>query len=174
MVSPGIATPGLSACAMPSNLSLRFTICRVGEATPPDYDTTAPVDSPQAVLDFWRSVITKRPDHESDKESLVAILLNAKMRPVGYHVVAVGSLNECIAHPREILRPAIIIAAYAFVLAHNHPSGDPAPSQADQRLTRRLYEAAELLQIRLLDHVIIGDGSGGCETSYSFREAGIL
>jgi len=159
---------------MPSNFPLRFTICRVGEATPPDYDAKTALDSPQAIENFWRSIIAARPDHESDKEHLVAILVNAKMRPVGYHVIAIGSLNECIAHPREILRPAIVVAAYAFVLTHNHPSGDPAPSQADQRLTRKLHDAAELLEIRLLDHVIVGDAAVGSRAYYSFREAGIL
>ncbi len=159
---------------MTSNLPLRFTICRVGEATPPEYDMEIALDSPQAVVNFWHTVVAMRPDHETDKECLVAILVNAKMRPIGYHVIAIGSLNECIAHPREILRPAIMVAAYAFVLIHNHPSGDPEPSQADHRLTRRLHEAAELLQIRLLDHIIIGNGAGGRSASYSFREAGIL
>lgn len=153
---------------------LRFTISRVGEATPSDYDKGIALDSPQAVVNFWHTVVAKRPDHEADKECLVSVVVNAKMRPIGYHLIALGSLNECIAHPREILRPAIVMAAYAFILAHNHPSGDPAPSQADHRLTRRIHEAAELLQIRLLDHVIIGDEAGGRDASYSFREAGVL
>lgn len=159
---------------MPSSQSLRFTICRVGEATSPDYDAGVALDSPQAVVNFWHTVIAVRPDHEGDKECLIAILLNAKLRPLGYHIVALGSVNECIAHPREILRPAIIVAAYAFVLTHNHPSGDPSPSQSDQRLTRRLSDASELLQIRLLDHVIIGDGSSCGSACYSFRESGLL
>lgn len=64
-------------------------------------------------------------------------------------------------------------AAYAFILVHNHPSGDPAPSQADQRLPRKLRDAAELLEIRLLGHVIVGDGAIG-SAYYSFKEAGIL
>ena len=159
---------------MSKTLPLRIAICRVGEAAPPDYDTKTALDSPEAVHSFWRRVIATRPDHEEDKEHLVAILLTAKMRPLGYHVIAVGSLNECVAHPREILRPAIVVAAYAFVLAHNHPSGDPAPSLADQRLTRKLRDAAELLEIRLLDHVIVGDPAVGGTAYFSFREGGIL
>ncbi len=173
-MSPSSTQPGLLACAMPSNLSLRFTICRVGEAPPADYDSETTLDSPQAIETFWRTVIAARSDHERDKEHLVAILLNAKLRPLGYHVVAVGSLNECIAHPREIMRPAIVAAAYSFVLSHNHPSGDPTPSLADQRLTRKLHAAAELLEIHLLDHVIIGDAVAGNSAYYSFKESGVL
>ena len=85
-----------------------------------------------------------------------------------------GSLNESVAHPREIFRPAITYAAYALILVHNHPSGDPAPSDADLRLTRRLNEAAELLQIRFLDHVIIGSADNGRRPYFSFREAGVI
>lgn len=155
-------------------IPLRFTICRVGELPPPDYDTRAPLDAPPSVVQFWRSVISTQPDHEPDKENLVAILLDAKLRPKGYHLVALGSLNECIAHPREIFRPAIICGAYGFVLAHNHPSGDPAPSEADRRLTRRLQEASELLQIRVLDHVVIGEAEKDTPRYFSFREEGLL
>jgi DNA repair protein RadC len=74
--------------------------------------------------------------------------------------VSLGSVNESIAHPRDVFRPAIIASAYAVIVAHNHPSGDPSPSQSDHSLTRRLAEAAELLQIKLLDHIIIGADRG--------------
>jgi hypothetical protein len=77
-----------------------------------------------------------------------------------------GSLNECLAHPREIFRPAIANAAHFILVVHNHPSGDPNPSTTDVSLTRRLYLVGELLQIPLIDHVIIGDNG----TYFSFRE----
>ncbi|MFZ3377046.1 MAG: JAB domain-containing protein [Chthoniobacterales bacterium] len=67
-----------------------------------------------------------------------------------------GSLNESIAHPREIFRAAIATGAHAMVLLHNHPSGYPQPSAADRCLTQRLRDAADLLQIKLLDHIIVG------------------
>ena len=90
------------------------------------------------------------------KESLRVILLDTKYHLLRVEEVSIGSVNESIAHPREVFRPAIISAAYAVIVVHDHPSGDPSPSQADHSLTRRLSEAAELLQIRLLDHIIIG------------------
>jgi DNA repair protein RadC len=80
-----------------------------------------------------------------------------------------------MAHPRDVLRPAIAHAAWGFILVHNHPSGDPSPSDADFRMTRRIREASEVLGIKFLDHVIIGAPSETRSSPYvSFREAGIL
>jgi DNA repair protein RadC len=109
-----------------------------------------------------------------DRELLRVLLLDTKLRLLAVEDVALGSLNECIAHPREIFRPAIMHSAYAAILVHNHPSGDPAPSQADHRLTRQLGDAAKLLQINFLDHIIIGLPDGGRVPYFSFREAGVL
>ena len=89
-------------------------------------------------------------------ESLRVVLLDTRYRLMRVESVSMGSMNESIAHPREIFRPAITYSAYAVIVVHNHPSGDPSPSQTDHSLTRRLAEAAELLQIKLLDHIIIG------------------
>jgi len=108
------------------------------------------------------------------KESLRLILLDTRYHLMRIEEVSLGSLNESIAHPREIFRPALIYSAYAIIVAHNHPSGDPSPSEADHRLTRRLAEAAQLLQIPLLDHVIIGSPIGENPSFYSFKQAGIL
>jgi len=127
-----------------------------------------PVDNPEAVFAFWGSQIAVQPDFESEKETLVTISLNTRLWPISWHRVAVGSNNECIAHPREIFRCAIVEGAYAIIVCHNHPSGHPSPSEADRRLTQRLRDAAELIQIRLIDHIIVGD------SYYSFREAGLI
>jgi DNA repair protein RadC len=108
------------------------------------------------------------------RESLRVILLDTKYQLLRVEEVSNGSLNESVAHPREVFRPAIIYTAYAVVVVHNHPSGDPAPSDADYRVTRKMAEAAALLQIQLLDHVIIGSGDNGRRPYFSFREAGIL
>lgn len=109
-----------------------------------------------------------------NREVLKVALLDTKLRLLLMEEVALGSLNECVAHPREIFRPAIIHSAYGVIVIHNHPSGDPAPSQADHRLTRQLSEAASLLQINLIDHVIMGSSDGGRCPYFSFREAGCL
>jgi DNA repair protein RadC len=108
------------------------------------------------------------------KESLRIILLDTRYNLIRVEEVSLGSLNESIAHPRDVFRPALIHSAYAVIVVHNHPSGDPSPSQADHSLTRRLREAAELLQIRLLDHVIIGAPHEGRLPFFSFKEMGVL
>ena len=108
------------------------------------------------------------------RESLRVILLDTRYNLLRVEEISLGSLNESIAHPREIFRPALLYAAYAVVVVHNHPSGDPTPSSADFTLTRRVRDAADLLQIKLLDHVILGTGDGGQSPWYSFRQAGLL
>src|SRR5260221_14262730 len=108
------------------------------------------------------------------KESLRIILLDTRYNLIKSEEVSLGSVNESIANPRDVFRPAIIYSAYAVVVVHNHPSGDPSPSQADHSLTRRLAEAAELMQIKLLDHIIIGAKSDNGPGYFSFKEAGVL
>jgi len=108
------------------------------------------------------------------KESLRVILLDTRYHLIRVEEVSLGSINESIAHPRDVFRPAVISSAYAVIVVHNHPSGDPSPSQTDHGLTRRLAEAAELLQIKLLDHIIIGAPSDTSPGYFSFKEAGVL
>jgi len=108
------------------------------------------------------------------KESLRAVLLDTRLRLMRVEEIALGSISECVAHPREVFRPAIIHSAFAVILAHNHPSGDPTPSAADVTMSRRMGEAAKVLQIRLLDHVIIGSPAEGRLPYFSFKAAGVL
>lgn len=108
------------------------------------------------------------------KESLRVILLDTRYHLLRIEEISLGSVNESIAHPRDVFRPALVSSAYAVIVVHNHPSGDPSPSQADHSLTRRLGEAAELLQIKLLDHIIIGAPAEGRLPYFSFKEAGVL
>jgi len=108
------------------------------------------------------------------KESLRAILLDTRLRLLRVEEIALGTISECMAHPREVFRPALVHSAYAVILAHNHPSGDPSPSASDIQMSRRMSEAAKVLQIRLLDHVIIGAPAEGRPPYYSFKEAGVL
>lgn len=96
---------------------------------------------------------------ERRKEYVHALLLDGKNRVMRNLQISEGSLNQSIVHPREVFNPAVRDSAAAIIIVHNHPSGDPTPSREDLELTRRLKEAGELMGIRLLDHVIIGDGS---------------
>ena len=109
-----------------------------------------------------------------DRESLRVVLLDTRYRLIAIREISKGTLNESLAHPREIFKPAISHSACAFVLAHNHPSGDPAPSETDLRLTRRVAECARMLQIQFLDHIILGSPREGQAGYFSFKEAGII
>lgn len=92
-----------------------------------------------------------------DREEFWCLHLDAKNRLVGYEVIAMGSMTAAIIHPREVFKGLILNSAASVIFLHNHPSGDTTPSGEDLALTKRLYEAGELLGIRVLDHIIIGD-----------------
>jgi DNA repair protein RadC len=127
------------------------------------------IDSPALVYELLGAEM-----RSLHKESLRVILLDTRFRLQHIQEVSLGSVNESIAHPRDVFRPAVISSAYALIVVHNHPSGDPSPSQSDHSLTRRLVEASELLQIKLLDHIIIGAPAEGRSPYFSFKEAGVL
>lgn len=93
------------------------------------------------------------------KEYFKVLLLNTKNEILSAENASIGNLNSSIVHPREVFRSAVKKGAAAIIVIHNHPSGNPAPSQNDLDITRRLKEAGELLGIPVLDHLIIGDGT---------------
>ncbi|MBU4502279.1 MAG: DNA repair protein RadC [Nanoarchaeota archaeon] len=101
----------------------------------------------------------------ADKEHFMILHLDSKNRVIKDETVSIGTLNASLIHPREIFKSAIRESANAIILVHNHPSGDPTPSEEDEEITKRLFDAGELLNIKLLDHVIVGDE--GC---WSWRE----
>ncbi len=95
---------------------------------------------------------------DEKQEHFYVILLSTKNHIIGEHLVSKGVLDAAILEPREVFRPAIKAAASRIILVHNHPSGDPNPSDEDLDVTRRLIEAGKMINIRVLDHVIVGDG----------------
>lgn len=120
--------------------------------------------TPRAV---WSHLALELRDRE--RERFVALCLNARNELVREVVVSIGSLNASIVHPREVFKPALACSAAAIVIAHNHPSGDPAPSREDRDVTRALADAGRLLDVPLHDHVIVG-----ADAYFSFRDAGLL
>lgn len=109
-----------------------------------------PIRGPEDVLDHVRDLLRARREH------FVVLLLNARHEMQRREVVSIGSLNASIVHPREVFLPAILHSAASLVLVHNHPSGDPEPSEEDLSITRRLVDVGELVGIGVLDHVIVG------------------
>jgi DNA repair protein RadC len=105
-------------------------------------------------LDFLQEKLV-----DCDREKFVCLHLNIKNDLVSYELVAVGSLNTSVVHPREVFKGAVLANAASVILCHNHPSGDPEPSAEDIRITKRLVEAGKILGIEVLDHVIFGNPS---------------
>jgi DNA repair protein RadC len=120
--------------------------------------------SPRQVFDYFHHEF-----RDSRKEYFLILLLDGKNRIIRRVQISEGSLNQSIVHPREVFSPAVKESAAAIILVHNHPTGDPAPSSEDIAITRRLREAGEIMGIKVLDHIIIGDGE-----FVSFVERGLL
>ncbi len=115
-------------------------------------------DTPDKVVDYWNAAIKSSPLFNPECECFFALLLNTRRRVKAHVLVAHGTLDTILVHPREVFRAAITANASAIVLAHNHPSGEATPSEADIKVTRDLIRAGQLLKIDVVDHVIIGNG----------------
>jgi len=103
------------------------------------------------------------------KEQFITLHLDGKNRIICMDLVSLGSLNQSIVHPRSVFMTACLSNAAALILVHQHPTGDPTPSSEDLSITRRLKEAGEIMGIKVLDHIIVGDGE-----YLSFVERGLL
>lgn len=103
------------------------------------------------------------------KEVFITALLDTKLKLIKEVKVSEGTLNQSLIHPREVFKEAVQESAYAVVLIHNHPSGDPTPSKQDIEITKKLKKASEYLEIPIIDHVIIGSGK-----YFSMKENGMF
>jgi len=126
------------------------------------------LDTPERIADLLRE--ESRPQ---EVEQFRVVLLNTRRRLIGLETISQGTLDTLLVHPREVFKRAIAANASAVVLVHNHPSGDPTPSEADIKVTRDLIRAGQLLKIEVLDHVIIGRRTTERQKDYaSLRELG--
>ena len=125
--------------------------------------------NPNDALRYWKKHIATAPHFTPENECCAVLILNVKSRIRGHQLVSIGSACETMAQPREVFRAAVIAGGYAIVLMHNHPSGDPAPSEADRSMTKRFMESSRILCVHLNDHVIVGR-----RKYFSFREAGLF
>ena len=114
-------------------------------------------ETPRQVADYWRLHIATTPQFNPECECMAVLMLNTRNRVKGHQLLTIGTLDTILVHPREVFRCAIIAAAASVILIHNHPSGEPTPSEADIKVTRDLIRAGQLLKIELTDHVIIGN-----------------
>ena len=127
------------------------------------YKPTAISGSDKA-FDVFKEIFAR-----ADREEFWCMGLNAKNTPLFLNRVAVGSLTASIVHPREVFKPLIIGNAASVIVAHNHPSGNVDPSSEDKRLTSLIQEAGDVIGIKLLDHIILGNDS-----YFSFADEGLL
>ena len=122
------------------------------------------IKDPEAVVKAIRASIK-----DKAKEHFKLILLNPRNKIIGISTISIGTLNASLVHPREVFKDAIMHSAASVVLAHNHPSGDPEPSEDDIKITKRLIEAGKILGVEVIDHIIIGKNG-----FFSFKEKGLI
>jgi len=122
------------------------------------------VRTPEDAANLFRQFIG-----DCDRESFCILCLNTKNEPTALHLVSTGSLNASLVHPRETYKLAILANSASIIACHNHPSGEPTPSQEDIELTSRLRDSGCLLGIDLLDHLVLGNG-----TFVSMKERGLM
>lgn len=140
----------------------RLRLVREGQL---NYDSiTQPLEAENAVR-----IIARRLLDGLDREAGIVLALDSRNRPIGCHVVSIGSLSASLVHPREIFKFAILANAAAIIFAHNHPSGDTSPSRDDIELTRRLVEVGKLIGIEVIDALITG-----YDHLLSFKEKGLI
>ncbi len=116
-------------------------------------------DCPERIYDYWVANVMTASWYNPDSECCCAIHLNTRRRATGFHLVGIGTLDCVLIQAREVYRTAIVRASATIVIAHNHPSGCPDPSESDIRATRDLIQAGRILRIELVDHVIVGRSS---------------
>lgn len=125
--------------------------------------------SPEEIYLLMRPIL----DHQNC-EKLYLLLADSRLKHLRTIELTHGTVNETICHPRDVMHHVVLHQASGFILVHNHPSGDASPSSADHRMTKAIADAAELLRVRFLDHVIIGSPSRVRQPFFSFRENGSL
>jgi DNA repair protein RadC len=122
------------------------------------------IKNPESVVKAIRATI-----RDKAKEHFKLILLNPRNKIIGISTISVGTLNASLVHPREVFKDAIMHSAASVVLAHNHPSGDPEPSEDDLKITKKLVESGKILGIEVIDHIIVARNG-----FKSFKEEGLI
>jgi DNA repair protein RadC len=143
-----------------AGLEIRAQLAQVREATAAKVQTSA-------------DIVTLCEDlRQLAQESFNVITVDARNQVIARHLVSLGILDATLIHPREIYRPALLDGAAAIICVHNHPSGDPSPSAEDLKITRQLVEAGRVVDVKLLDHVIVGRPGPASRDGYlSLRES---
>lgn len=145
-----------------------FKVMRLGERQWRD----GAVEHPESAEAWARPLIEASPRYNPDQECLAVGYVSTRKLPIGLEIISNGTMDTILVHPREVFKSAIIIGAAGILLFHNHPSGDPTPSEADIRVTRDLIRAGNLLKIDVVDHLILGSRALHARGYVSLRELG--
>lgn len=145
-----------------------FKVVRLRELAPVEVG-----DTPDKIADYWRANIATAQWYDPEKESMCVVFLNARRKIIGFNLVALGTIDTVTSANREVFKAAIVMGCVAVVLGHNHPSGDPTPSESDIKFTRKLIDAGKIIGIDVLDHIIMGTVSADRPRDFlSLRELG--
>ena len=147
----------------PARAAQLLAAAEIGRRLWPEGDQIPLIRGPESVYELTHDI------RHSNREHFIGFYLNSRNQVLRREIISIGSLNASIVHPREVFVPAIAVSAASLILAHNHPSGDPTPSEEDLAITRRIHEAGRLLGIELLDHVIVAR-----EAYASFKERRLI
>ncbi|HEX5032487.1 MAG TPA: DNA repair protein RadC [Candidatus Eisenbacteria bacterium] len=147
----------------PARAAQLLAAAEIGRRLWPDADPIPLVRGPETIFELTADI------RRSNREHFVGFYLNSRNQVLRREIISIGSLNASIVHPREVFIPALAVSAASLILAHNHPSGDPSPSEEDLAITRRIAESGRLLGIELLDHVVVAR-----EAYTSFKERRLL
>ena len=146
-----------------------FKIQRLQEAP----NNSTDLSTPERVIEYLRPQLPGSLRYSIDTENFGVLCLNTRRRAIGFEIISNGTLDTILVHARQVFRPAIVMNAAALVIFHNHPSGDPTPSEADIKVTRDLVRAGQLLKIEILDHLILGQATADRPKDWaSLRELG--
>jgi len=140
----------------------------IGRRVSKGVETRFLIKSPEDVTQFVKQILIQEM-RDYDREHFMVLYLDRKGGLIVKEDISIGGLHSSIVHPREVFKTAVKRSAASMILAHNHPSGDPAPSREDIDITRRLIEAGHIMGIEILDHVIIGEN-----TYCSLKEKGLI
>lgn len=134
-----------------------------------EYKTPVPVRTPADTYNQCRQL------QHLDQETFAVLLLNGRHNMISNEIICIGLVNSTLIHSREFYRRAIMMNACSVIAVHNHPSGDPSPSSEDLKITKKLVEAGNIIDIKLIDHVIIGkEFDNGQLPYFSIRENGLV
>lgn len=132
----------------------------------PSIISEKPIGSPNDAVELISQFMS-----EFDREVVCVLNLATDGKPISMNVASIGTLNSALISPKDLLKSTILANASAFIMLHCHPSGNPRPSREDAITTQRLKEAGEILEIKMVDHIIVGCGN---ERRFSFMEKGLL